>query len=226
MTPYRAIVGVETLGLSNAAFGLVMALNALGGSAIAVLLGWLSDRVADRRILVLLCDMGGALGFVLVWALRTPVGFATAFCLLVPFGNALFSQSFSYSRVFFDREWPERSQLVMSYLRSIFTVAWIVIPPLAGWIAAQTSAYGVFAISAAAHLGCTLAIALLWTAPGSAMAPAVSAKTAQDVPVTVSVGHRIGGLGVGQRHRGGQQQFAGIFFAALQTASQNLFRLP
>ena len=39
MNPYRAIVGVETLGLSNAAFGLIMALNALGGSAIAVLLG-------------------------------------------------------------------------------------------------------------------------------------------------------------------------------------------
>lgn len=32
MNPYRAIVGVETLGLSNAAFGLIMALNALGGS--------------------------------------------------------------------------------------------------------------------------------------------------------------------------------------------------
>ena len=59
MTPYRAIVGVETLGLSNAAFGLVMALNALGGSAIAVLLGWLSDKVKDRRLLVLLCAIGG-----------------------------------------------------------------------------------------------------------------------------------------------------------------------
>lgn len=45
MNPYRAIVGVETLGLSNAAFGLIMALNALGGSAITVLLGWLSDKV-------------------------------------------------------------------------------------------------------------------------------------------------------------------------------------
>ena len=195
MTPYRAIVGVETLGLSNAAFGLVMALNALGGSAIAVLLGWLSDKVKDRRLLVLLCAIGGALGFVLVWAVRTPVGFATAFCLLVPFGNALFSQSFSYSRAFFDREQPDRSQLIMSLLRSVFTVAWIIVPPLAGWLAAQTSAYAVFSISAIAHVGCTLAIALLWSQKNSVIG--MDGTAAQSLPpAKVATGHRIGVVGV------------------------------
>lgn len=195
MTPYRAIVGVETLGLSNAAFGLVMALNALGGSAIAIFLGWLSDKVQDRRLLVLLCAIGGALGFVLVWAVRTPVGFATAFCLLVPFGNALFSQSFSYSRAFFDRERPDKSQLIMSLLRSIFTVAWIIVPPLAGWLAAQSSAYAVFSISAVAHVGCTLAITLLWSQKGSAIG--IDGTASQDLPpARIATGHRFGVFGV------------------------------
>ena len=167
MTPYRAIVGVETLGLSNAAFGLIIALNAIGGLLISVLLGWLSDKVNDRRILALICAIGGALGFVLVWGFRTPVGYATAFCLLIPFGNALFSQSFSMSRAFYDREEPDRSQLMMSFLRTGFTLAWIGVPPLAGWLAASQSAYAVFGISAVAHVGCSIAIALLWTDPRS-----------------------------------------------------------
>lgn len=200
MTPYRAIVGVETLGLSNAAFGFVMALNALGGSMIAVLLGWISDKVEDRRILVLLCAIGGVLGFALVWAVRTPLGFATAFCLLVPFGNALFSQSFSYSRAYFDRENPGRSQLIMSYLRSVFTIAWIIVPPLAGWLAAKTSAYAVFGISAAAHLGCTLAVAVLWTRSGARVG--LRQQTGEQgspdglARIHISPGHRFGVVGV------------------------------
>ncbi len=196
MTPYRAIVGVETLGLSNAAFGLVMALNALGASMIAVLLGWISDKVRDRRILVLLCAAGGVLGFGLVWAVRTPVGFATAFCLLVPFGNALFSQSFSYSRAYYDRETPSRSQLVMSFLRTVFTLAWIIVPPLAGWLAARTSAYSVFGISAAAHLGCTLAVALLWTMPDARVGLKHRSSPQDMAPARISMGHRYGVVGV------------------------------
>lgn len=200
MTPYRAIVGVETLGLSNAAFGMVMALNALGGALIATFLGWLSDRVRDRRILVLICAVAGAFGFTLVWAVRTPVGFATAFCLLVPFGNALFSQSFSYSRAFFDREWPPRSELAMSYLRTGFSIAWIIVPPLAGWLAARTDAYAVFAISAAAHVGCTLTVVLLWVQPESRVGRDVvpkpgRAEQGSERP-TIAPGYRFGIAGV------------------------------
>lgn len=167
MTPYRAVVGVETLGLSNFQFGLIIALNAIGGLAIAVFLGWLSDKVTDRRILALICAIGGALGFLLVWAIRTPVGFAAAFCLLIPFGNALFSQSFSMSRAFYDRELPKRSELMMSYLRTGFTLAWIAVPPLAGWLAVLYSSYVVFGISALAHVGCSVCVALLWIDPRS-----------------------------------------------------------
>ncbi len=171
MTPYRAIVGVDELGLSNAAFGLLMALNAVGSAFAAIALGWISDRMPDRRILVLFCAAMGVIAFALIATLRTPTAFVAAFCLLVPFGNALFSQSFSYSRALLDRERPARAELCMSYLRTLFTVAWIVVPPLAGWIAALWSAYAVFAFAAVAHVGCTLAIALLWRLPQARVAP-------------------------------------------------------
>lgn len=163
--PYRAVVGIDVLGMSNATFALVMALNALGGAITAVVLGWLSDKAKDRRVLVWLCALIGAIGFIIVWSLQTPIAFIIAFCLLVPFGNALFSQSFSYARVYFDRETPDRAELTISFLRTIFTIAWVVVPPLAGLIAAKTSAYSVFAFAAIAHIGCTVLVGLLFTEP-------------------------------------------------------------
>lgn len=192
--PYRAIVGVETLGLSNATFALVMALNAIGGAAAAVALGWLSDKVGDRRGLVLICAIVGALGFGLVWAIPTPLAYMSAFLLLIPFGNALFSQSFSYSRAYYDREEPARAELMVSLLRSVFTVAWVVVPPVAGWIAAETTAFAVFAVAAAAHVASTLLIALLWTRPEARVgtAPAGSSiLNAVDLPeVRIAASHK------------------------------------
>jgi MFS transporter, SET family, sugar efflux transporter len=200
MTPYRAIVGIDSLGLTNAAFALVMALTAVGSACAAVVLGWLSDKVPDRRILIFFCAAMGVVAFGVVWAFQTPIVFIATFCLLVPFGNALFSQSFSYARAFYDRERPDRAELTMSLLRSMFTLAWIVVPPLAGWIAAQGSAYSVFAFSAVAHLGCTLVIGLLLLQPGAHIGARSSTSTdgiATALPrIRIALTHRFGVAGV------------------------------
>jgi SET family sugar efflux transporter-like MFS transporter len=198
--PYRAIVGVETLGLPNAVFALVMALNAIGGAATAVALGWLSDKIGDRRRLVLICAAAGGIGFILIWAVQTPLVYMTMFCLLLPFGGALVSQSFSYSRAYYDREAPSRSELMISLLRSLFTVAWVVIPPIAGWIAAETSAFAVFALAAAAHVGSTLLIGLLFAMPNSRVGIRSRTATIADVgqlpAARIERSYRIGILGV------------------------------
>lgn len=198
--PYRPIVGVEALGLSNVAYAVVMALNAVGGAMAAVALGWLSDKVGDRRWLVLVSAVMGALGFGLVWAVQTPLAFMASFCLLVPFGNALFSQSFSYSRAYYDREEPVRAELMMSVLRSLFTVAWVIVPPVAGWIALKTSAFSVFALAAAMHVGSTLLIGLLFTVPGARIGTAAGGGTIADAAALpearIDRSHRIGLVGV------------------------------
>ena len=199
MTPYRAIVGVDALGLSNAAFGTVMALTAVGSACASVALGWLSDKVADRRILILLCAMMGVIAFGLIWAIQTPLVFVLAFCLLVPFGNALFSQSFSFSRAFYNRTHPQRAEFILSVLRSMFTLAWIVVPPLAGLIAARWSAYSVFAFSALAHVGCTLVIGLLLLKPNAkigAPPPDPDKPTAHPPRIRIAAPYRFGIVGV------------------------------
>jgi SET family sugar efflux transporter-like MFS transporter len=199
MTPYRAIVGVDSLGLTNAAFGIVMALTAVGSACASVALGWLSDKVADRRILIFLCAVMGVVAFGLIWAIQTPFVFVLAFCLLVPFGNALFSQSFSYSRAFYNQARPDRAEFILSVLRSMFTLAWIVVPPLAGVIAARWSAYSVFAFSALAHVGCTLVVGLLWLEPKARIGTPASDPNAPVPPaptLRIATPYRFGIVGV------------------------------
>ena len=199
MTPYRAIVGVETLGLSNATFGLVMALNGIAGALIAVVFGWLSDRVEDRRVILVVAAILGAAGISLVWGLRTPLAFVVAFCLLVPFGNATFSQSFAYARAIHDRDRPGKAQLTLSYLRMTFTLAWIVMPPVAGWIAARSTAYGAFGLGAAAHIGCILFMALLWSKADAKIGfseKGLNAPAKAPQAATISVSYRWGIVGV------------------------------
>lgn len=200
MTPYRAIVGVEALGLTNADFGLVMALNAVGSALAAVTLGWISDKVRDRRLLLVLCALAGAVAFGLVWAVRTPLVFIVTFCLLIPFGTSLFSQSFSFSRAYFDREQSGKVEFTMSLLRSLFTVAWIIVPPIAGFVAAKGTAFSVFAFAALAHIGCTLMIGLLWSQPNSrvGLQPATTtAETPAHLPaIRITHSHKMGIAGV------------------------------
>ena len=196
MTPYRAIIGIDEIGLSNADFGLIMALNAVGGALISVFLGWLSDRVSDRRIILLLCAFGGMFGFGIAWLVRNPLGFAMAFCLLIPFGNALFSQSFSFARTFLDAFTPTRSELTLSFLRSGFTAAWVLTPPVAGLLAATTHNFVVFAIACSAHLACLLLIIILVTVSDANMKASPDARTDLATEIGIPKPYRLGVLGV------------------------------
>jgi MFS transporter, SET family, sugar efflux transporter len=192
-TPYRAIVGVETLGLTNSQFALVMTLSAIGAAAIAVLLGYLSDRIRDRRILVMICAAVGALGFATVYVWQTALGYVLAFCLLIPFGNALFSQSFSYSRRYFDVVSPSRAQFMVSILRSLFTAAWVLVPPIAGWLAAATSAFSVFLLAAAAHVLSTMLVGLLLATPAAFVPqPDRTGGEGEVAPVRLAPGQLVG----------------------------------
>lgn len=198
MNPYRAVAGVDMLGLSNATFGLIMGLSAVVSAAAAVALGWLSDRVADRRSIMFLCAAMGIFAFGLVWAFQTPLVFAAVFVFLVPFGSALFSQSFSFSRAFFDRERPDKSQFIMSLLRTGFTLAWIIVPPFAGWLAARGTAFSAFGLAALAHLGCTIIVGILWTQKSAAIgiSPTAAKQDRSSKRPQVSKSYKLGIAGI------------------------------
>ncbi|MBF6593041.1 MAG: MFS transporter [Thermaceae bacterium] len=161
IAPYRAIAAIEGLGMSNSVFALVITLGSLGTALTSLVLGYFADRISDRRLLVLVSSSLGALAYGLIYLFPTQLTYILSFCLILPFGGALFSQTFSFSRAYYDLRQPQRAQFMMSVLRTLFSLAWVLVPPVAGWIASAYSVFDIFATAALAYVGCTLIFGLL-----------------------------------------------------------------
>lgn len=211
--PYAAIVGVETLGLSGPSYAGLVSAGAIAGTFISVFLGYLSDRLPDRRILVLAAALAGMLGHGLIYWLRSPLAFSLSTVLIMPLGFAMFSQSFAYVRVFYNRHHPGRADFMVSALRTVFTIAWAMVPPLAGYLAAAGSIFDVYLMSSLAYLACGLIFAALMADGGTRIAnvpaptaPAreIGARGPLPVPIitgvlgliVVTVATRLGGMGM------------------------------
>lgn len=184
---YAAIVGIDTLGIPNGFYSLLLMVSSLAGAAASVVLGYISDRIPDRRILVVGTALMGALGFGTIFAFRTQAAFIIALCVIMPFGGALFSQSFSYARSYYNVRHPQRAEFMVTILRTIFSVAWVIVPPIVGWLATTTTVFNTYGVAAAGYLACAAIFAALLrngdarigTAPtnaGKATVPPITAR--------------------------------------------------
>jgi SET family sugar efflux transporter-like MFS transporter len=191
--PYAAIVGIETLGLSSANYAALTSFGAIFGAISAMAVGYISDRLPDRRALVLMCAAAGVIGFGLIYLVRAPWAFVASTALVMPFALGMFSQTFAYVRVYYNDRAPERSQFMVSAMRTVFTVAWVVVPPITGYIAATYSVFDVYLVAALAYAGCGLIFAVMMRDPSTHVAAAPIARKAAgekrfDMPATIMVG--------------------------------------
>jgi SET family sugar efflux transporter-like MFS transporter len=177
IAPYRAVVAVKELGFSNGAYAAIITVSSLATAIASVVLGALSDRIGDRRRLVILSAVMGGIAYALIFLAPGRLTYLVAFCAILPFGGALFSQTFAFSRAYYDRNAPERAIMMTSVLRTMFSAAWVVVPPIAGWIASTTSVFNVFAFADAGHLGCTLIFALMLRRPDALLPPVPRPQT-------------------------------------------------
>ena len=180
--PYASIVGVETLGMSTAQFATLYSASAIVGTFISVALGYLSDKLPDRRILVLMATLAGMLGHGLIYLVPTQLSFIIATALVMPLGFSAFSQSFAYVRVFYNRRDPAKADFMVSALRTVFTVAWTIVPPLAGYVAAEYSVFDVYLMSALSYAACGLIFVTMMTDKTTRVANVPPAPKAAAVP--------------------------------------------
>ena len=160
VAPYRGIVAIEQLGLSNATFALILTIGSVIGAGMALVLGYLSDRARDRRILVLVTALAGALAYGLLYAFPSQWLFVATTILLLPFAGAVFSQLLAYTRSYYNARQPEQAEFMMSMQRTLFSAAWVIIPPVAGWLASTWSVFVVYLAATLAHIG--IAAVFLW----------------------------------------------------------------
>lgn len=178
---YGAIVGIDTLGIPNALYSMLLMAASLVGAAASVILGYISDKVPDRRILVIGCALMGALGFGLIFVLRNQLAFIAAACVIMPLGGALFSQSFSFARAYNNIHHRARAEFLTSMLRTVFSVAWVIVPPVVGWYAAATTVFNAYGVAAVAYLACAAIFVVLLRNPAAKVGLAAS-TTGQQVP--------------------------------------------
>lgn len=197
--PYGAIVGIEALGIPNAVYAVLLTVGSVVSAIASVMLGYLSDKVDDRRLLVIGCALLGALGYGLVFFIREQWAFFLTYAAIMPFGFALFSQSFSYARTFYNLRHPDEAEFMVSVLRTIFAVAWVIVPPVAGWIAARGQVFDVYGIAALAYVASAIIFALMLrddrTKIGADTKPADGVET--DIPangIALPVVFGIGGI--------------------------------
>lgn len=161
--PYASIVGIETLGMSTAQFAALFSVSSIVGTFVSVGLGYVSDKLPDRRILALMATLAGMIGHGLIYFMQTQLTFMIAVALIMPFGMSAFSQGFGYVRVFYNRRDPARADFMVTALRTVFTFAWTVVPPLAGYIASEYSVFDVYLVSALSYAASGLIFITLMT---------------------------------------------------------------
>jgi MFS family permease len=165
--PYDAIIAIDALKLSHGDYALILTAASIVGVVASVTLGWLSDRIGDRRLLVLTTAVLGALGFGLMYWLRSPAAFVVVYCVILPFGNTAFSQTFAYARVYYDQREPKDAEFRITTLRSVYAASWVLVPPLAGWIAAVYQVFDVYLLAAVAYLVCGAISLAMFADPGT-----------------------------------------------------------
>ncbi len=159
--PYASLVLVDTLGLTPALFATIMATGSILGTFVSLGLGYLSDKLPDRRFLVLLTALAGVLAHGLLYLWPTQISFAVAMALIMPLAGACYGQCFGYVRVYYLTHNPARADFMVTALRTVFTLAWIIVPPAAGWVAATFSIFDVYLASSLSYAGVAIIFALL-----------------------------------------------------------------
>ena len=155
--------------MSPGFFATVMAVGGVLGTVVSLLLGYISDKLRDRRVLVVLTALAGIAAHGLIYLWPTQTSFAIALGLIIPVAGACYSQSFAYVRVYISKHRPARADFMVTALRTVFTFAWIVVPPLAGWVAAEFSIFDVYLVSAISHAAVAAIFLVLMSDPTTAV---------------------------------------------------------
>lgn len=167
--PYASLVGVDMLGMTPALFASAMSAGAVLGTLVSLGLGYLSDKLPDRRLLVLITALAGIIGHGMIYAFPTQLSFILAMAVVMPVAGACYGQCFAYVRVYYLRHHAARADFMVTAMRTVFTLAWIVVPPVAGWVAATYSIFDVFLMSSLSYAAMGVIFALLISDKGTAV---------------------------------------------------------
>lgn len=149
--PYQSIIGISELGMSDGAYSALVFFAAVVNVAISLTLGIWSDRLTERRPLVLALSIAGIIGFGSIALIHSPAIFIFSVLFLVPMSNSTYSLLFASVRARTNQLARSEAVAITSTVRALYSGSWAVAPGLVG-LALVTSpsmrpAYGVAAVA-------------------------------------------------------------------------------
>ncbi|EJC85551.1 hypothetical protein Rleg4DRAFT_7438 [Rhizobium leguminosarum bv. trifolii WSM2297] len=137
--PYRSIVGIRELGLSDGLYSFLAFASAAVNVVISVLLGNLADRLGEYRSAMIGACIFGIVGYGMVYLFPTAAIFIISALLPLPIYGALNSLLFANARA--AMHGMSRSEMVTanSGVRAMISLSWVLIPGITGLVLSGAS---------------------------------------------------------------------------------------
>ncbi|MBX4920101.1 MFS transporter [Rhizobium bangladeshense] len=137
--PYRSVVGIRELGLSDGLYSTLTFASAAVNVVVSVLLGNLADRLGEYRSAMIGACVFGIVGYGMVYAFPTAAIFIISGLLPLPIYGALNSLLFANARA--AMQGMTRSEMVTanSGVRAMISLSWVLIPGVTGLVLSGAS---------------------------------------------------------------------------------------
>ncbi|MGG3284093.1 sugar efflux transporter [Paenibacillus solani] len=152
--PFSSMFGIDEVGMSNTEFGLFMMVSTLCGVGFSTYIGKLSDRVSDRKMILILCAIAGAIGYIGYAYSRDYYVLLVISSTFLGISSSTFSQIFAYGReVLVKSKLPANEiPLYMNILRVLFALSWTVGPAIAAYVLLYFGFKGMFLVAASCYI--------------------------------------------------------------------------
>lgn len=182
--PFMSLFAVNAAHLTPLQLGIFLTLNAVSAVLVSTLLARWSDRLPNRKPIVLLTLAAGAIAFALLSGLRTYPGLLLTGIVFMGSSTASFPQLFAFARAQFSDAPAELQGRALTVLRTMFSLAFVVGPGLGAVLLSRLSFQGTFLFTAACFV---LAALPLIKIPGrQPQASKAAQATATSKPATRS----------------------------------------
>lgn len=146
--PYMALFGVNRVHMTPLELGIFLTVNAVSGVLVSTRLARLSDRLPDRKPLVLLTLTAATLGYGLLSVTRSYPALLLVGAVFLGTGAAAFPQLFAFARAQVAGAPGPPPDRTITVLRSVFALAWVVGPGVGALVLTRLDFRGLFLLTA------------------------------------------------------------------------------
>ncbi|WP_439659659.1 sugar efflux transporter [Lentzea sp. HUAS TT2] len=146
--PFGSLFLTSEIKVSPFQLGFFLIVSPLASVLASTIMGRLSDGRVQRRYMLAVGGVAGAIGYGLFAVLRDYWFLLGTSVVFIAITSSLLPQLFAYGR-----QVSQGPSMVVSVLRTLLSVAWVAGPPVAALLVAKTGWIGLFASTAVLQLG-------------------------------------------------------------------------